>query len=83
MRNFVRATIICETLLSWLALLFALAAFFFAYSEIPRSHGPGQMGYVMAPLLGLAALFLHLSAGHLERTKKIWLSLHLARFECV
>ena len=78
MRYSHKVIVVAETLLSWGVLLLAASFAFFAYAPSPEDFASPTIGYSMAATLVLAAVFLHFSAGHLERHGRLLVPLHLA-----
>ena len=72
--------VVAETLLSWIALPFAVAFAFSAYAPgLGDLVSPAVKSIVAVAFASVAALF-HFSAGHLEKHGKLLAPLHMAPF---
>ena len=80
MRTSHKIIVVAETLLSWIALLFAVAFAFSAYAPaLGDLISPSIKSLVAVAFASVAALF-HFSAGHLEKHGNLLASLHVAPF---
>ena len=80
MRTSHRIIVVAETLLSWIAVPFAIAFAFSAYAPaLGDLISPAVKSLVAATFASVAALF-HFSAGHLEKHGRLLASLHAAPF---